>query len=171
MAIASSPTIARHATSTRSPRPTRPEWCSPGSEVKSLRAGRANLKDSFARIARGEAFLLNAHISPYAAANRLGTSLSARGSCSSTAPRSTSSPAGSRSAVSRPCPSRSISRTVARRSCLARSRKEEVRQARIDQEARDAARSRSCDARGVDSGRKEGAMTKRHEALMIGPER
>ncbi len=43
-----------------------------GSEVKSLRAGRANLKDSFARIGRGEAFLLNAHISPYAAANRFG---------------------------------------------------------------------------------------------------
>jgi len=43
-----------------------------GSEVKSLRAGRANLKDSFARIARGEMFLLNAHISPYAAANRFG---------------------------------------------------------------------------------------------------
>ncbi len=34
-----------------------------GSEVKALRAGRANLKDSFVRIIRGEAFLLNAHIS------------------------------------------------------------------------------------------------------------
>jgi SsrA-binding protein len=41
-----------------------------GSEVKSLRAGRANLKDSYARFERGETFLLNAHISPYAAANR-----------------------------------------------------------------------------------------------------
>ena len=43
-----------------------------GSEVKSLRAGRANLKDSYARIDRGEAFLLNAHISPYAAASHFG---------------------------------------------------------------------------------------------------
>ncbi|WP_419258213.1 SsrA-binding protein SmpB [Campylobacter fetus] len=34
-----------------------------GSEVKALRAGRANLKDSFVRIIRGELFLLNAHIS------------------------------------------------------------------------------------------------------------
>lgn len=34
-----------------------------GGEVKSLRAGRANLKDSYARINNGEAFLLNAHIS------------------------------------------------------------------------------------------------------------
>lgn len=34
-----------------------------GSEVKSLRAGRANLKDSFCRIIKGELFLLNAHIS------------------------------------------------------------------------------------------------------------
>lgn len=33
-----------------------------GSEVKALRAGRANLKDSFVRITKGEIFLLNAHI-------------------------------------------------------------------------------------------------------------
>jgi len=36
-----------------------------GSEVKSLREGRVNLKDSFARINKGELFLFNAHISPY----------------------------------------------------------------------------------------------------------
>jgi SsrA-binding protein len=36
-----------------------------GSEVKSLREGRANLKDSFARIKDGQAYLFNAHISPY----------------------------------------------------------------------------------------------------------
>ena len=41
-----------------------------GSEVKSLRDGRANLKDSYARIAKGEAFLVNAHISAYPAANQ-----------------------------------------------------------------------------------------------------
>ncbi len=41
-----------------------------GSEVKSLRDGKANLKDSYARILKGEAFLLNAHISPYSAANQ-----------------------------------------------------------------------------------------------------
>jgi SsrA-binding protein len=41
-----------------------------GSEVKSLRDGKANLKDSYARILNGEAFLLNAHISPYPAANQ-----------------------------------------------------------------------------------------------------
>lgn len=34
-----------------------------GSEVKSIRAGRVNLKDSFIRIVHGEAFLFNAHIS------------------------------------------------------------------------------------------------------------
>ncbi|PSM52496.1 SsrA-binding protein [Campylobacter blaseri] len=34
-----------------------------GSEVKSLRAGRANLKDSFVRIIKGELFLLGSHIS------------------------------------------------------------------------------------------------------------
>ena len=41
-----------------------------GSEVKSLRQGKANLVDSYARIIRGECLLLNTHISPYAAANR-----------------------------------------------------------------------------------------------------
>ena len=40
-----------------------------GTEVKSLREGRANLKDSFARIKNGELFLVNVHISPYTAGN------------------------------------------------------------------------------------------------------
>lgn len=41
-----------------------------GSEVKSLRDGKANLVDSYARIQKGEAYLVNSHISPYASANR-----------------------------------------------------------------------------------------------------
>ena len=41
-----------------------------GSEVKSLRDGKANLVDSYAQIRQGEAFLINAHISPYAGANQ-----------------------------------------------------------------------------------------------------
>lgn len=36
-----------------------------GPEVKSVRAGRANLKESYARVHGGEVFLLGAHISPY----------------------------------------------------------------------------------------------------------
>ena len=36
-----------------------------GSEVKSLRAGHVQLKDSYADIRRGEAWLEKAHISPY----------------------------------------------------------------------------------------------------------
>ncbi len=40
-----------------------------GSEVKSIRLGRLNLKDSFARIMGNEVFLLNVHISPYAQAD------------------------------------------------------------------------------------------------------
>ena len=36
-----------------------------GTEVKSLREGRANLKDSYAKIKKGEVFLLGTHISPY----------------------------------------------------------------------------------------------------------
>jgi SsrA-binding protein len=39
--------------------------CLQGSEVKSLRDGKANLMDAFAIIKGGEIFLLHAHISPY----------------------------------------------------------------------------------------------------------
>ncbi|MCI5226985.1 MAG: SsrA-binding protein SmpB, partial [Candidatus Electrothrix sp. AX2] len=35
-------------------------------EVKSLRAGRANIKDGYAQLKGGEVFLYNIHISPYA---------------------------------------------------------------------------------------------------------
>jgi len=40
-----------------------------GTEVKSLRAGRCNLRDGFVRIDRNEAWLENVHISPYAQGN------------------------------------------------------------------------------------------------------
>jgi len=41
-----------------------------GPEVKSLRDGRANLSDAYAAIRGSEAWLVNAHISPYAQAAR-----------------------------------------------------------------------------------------------------
>lgn len=41
-----------------------------GPEVKSLREGRANLSDAYAVLRRGEAYLVNAHVSPYAQASR-----------------------------------------------------------------------------------------------------
>ncbi|HXG58352.1 MAG TPA: SsrA-binding protein SmpB [Thermoanaerobaculia bacterium] len=40
-----------------------------GTEVKSLREGRANLKDSYVIFRDGEAFLFGAHISPYSHGN------------------------------------------------------------------------------------------------------
>jgi len=41
-----------------------------GTEVKSIREARINLKDGYATIRQGEAFLLNCHISPYSHGNR-----------------------------------------------------------------------------------------------------
>ena len=41
-----------------------------GSEVKSLRAGRAHLTDAYARVRRGEAALVGAHIDVYPQANQ-----------------------------------------------------------------------------------------------------
>lgn len=40
-----------------------------GTEVKSLRAGKCSLKESFIRIENGQAFLYNMHISPYEQGN------------------------------------------------------------------------------------------------------
>ena len=36
-----------------------------GTEVKAIREGRVNLRDSYARLDKGEVWLLNVHISPY----------------------------------------------------------------------------------------------------------
>lgn len=41
-----------------------------GTEVKSLRAGKANLKDSYVTIKEGEMWLIGVHISPYEMGNR-----------------------------------------------------------------------------------------------------
>ena len=41
-----------------------------GTEVKSIRKGSANLKDTYARIKNGEVFLINMFISPYEEGNR-----------------------------------------------------------------------------------------------------
>ena len=40
-----------------------------GTEIKSVRGGRANLRDGYVRIDNGEAWLENVHISPYAQGN------------------------------------------------------------------------------------------------------
>jgi SsrA-binding protein len=41
-----------------------------GTEIKSVRAGRVNLRDSYVQIRNGEAWLMNVHIAPYAAGSR-----------------------------------------------------------------------------------------------------
>ena len=41
-----------------------------GTEVKSLRAGKVNLKDSYVQVKEGEIFLIGVHISPYEQGNR-----------------------------------------------------------------------------------------------------
>ena len=42
-----------------------------GSEIKSVRAGRVNLRDSYVAVREGELWLLNCHIAPYDQASRL----------------------------------------------------------------------------------------------------
>jgi len=41
-----------------------------GTEIKAIRAGRVNLKDSYARIHNGEIFIIGMHVSPYEQGNR-----------------------------------------------------------------------------------------------------
>jgi len=43
-----------------------------GSEVKTLRSGKAQIGDAFARVEKDEVWLYNAHIDEYAQANRFG---------------------------------------------------------------------------------------------------
>ncbi len=42
-----------------------------GSEIKSVRAGRVNLRESYVTVRSGELWLVNCHISPYDQASRL----------------------------------------------------------------------------------------------------
>ena len=43
-----------------------------GSEIKSIRGGRVNLKDAYARVERGEMWLFNCHIAAYDSASHYG---------------------------------------------------------------------------------------------------
>ena len=66
----SSVSTAKHAITISSTRLTKPGLVLVGSEVKSLRDGKANLSDSYARIQKGEAFLNYSTSSPYPGANQ-----------------------------------------------------------------------------------------------------
>ncbi len=44
-----------------------------GTEIKSIRAGGMSLRDSFAKVEKGEVFVYNMHISPYDKGNRFNT--------------------------------------------------------------------------------------------------
>jgi len=41
-----------------------------GTEIKSIRAGKVNLSDAYARVEKGEAWLIGAHIAPFEQASR-----------------------------------------------------------------------------------------------------
>src|SRR4051812_7162297 len=61
-----------------------------GTEVKSVRAGLANLKDAYALVKNGELWLLNAHIGPMSTATSSIMLRCGRGSCSRARTRSAS---------------------------------------------------------------------------------
>ena len=64
-----------------------------GSEVKSIRAGKANISDAFARIENGEAFLTMPTFSPTSVPATKSQPQNAFANCCSTARRSTGSTA------------------------------------------------------------------------------
>ena len=68
-----------------------------GTEVKSLRQGKANIDDAFARFQGNELFLYNAHISPIPSPGRRATSRSGPGNSCCTAGRCAACWANSRS--------------------------------------------------------------------------
>ena len=65
-----------------------------GTEVKSARDGKVQLKDSFVELRDGEAWLVRAHMGPYTTATGRTTSPSDRASSCSSGARSRGSPAG-----------------------------------------------------------------------------
>ena len=67
-----------------------------GTEVKSARDGKVQLKDSFVELRDGEAWLVRAHIGPplHPRQSARTTSPNGRASCSSSGARSRASPAG-----------------------------------------------------------------------------
>ena len=65
-----SPSTAEPATSSRSTTPSRPASSLTGTEIKSIRAGKANISNAYARIERGEAWLVGADIAPFEQGNR-----------------------------------------------------------------------------------------------------
>src|SRR6059036_642164 len=74
-----------------------------GTEIKSLRAGHANLRDGYARVEKGEVWLRNVHIAPWANAAHDNHDPLRPASSSCTASRSASSPARSRRRATRWC--------------------------------------------------------------------
>lgn len=52
-----------------------------GTEIKSIRAGRVQLKDSFVLVRNGEAWIHNMHISPYEQGNRFNHDQRECGNC------------------------------------------------------------------------------------------
>ena len=64
------PPTARRRTATFSRTVSRPAWCSTGTEIKSIRAGRANLQQAYVLPRGDELWLIDAHIAPYEHGNR-----------------------------------------------------------------------------------------------------
>ena len=64
-ATRSLPTTGRRSSTTTCSRHSKRALRFSGTEVKGIREGRTNLRDSFARVEQGEVWLYNVHISPY----------------------------------------------------------------------------------------------------------
>ena len=70
-----------------------------GTEVKSIRAGKVNLKDCYAQVKDGQMYVIGMHISPMSKVTSTTGTLSAAVGCCSIS---------GRSASSRPCPRRTL---------------------------------------------------------------
>ena len=122
-----------------------------GTEIKSIRAGRVNLRDGYARVQNGEVWLYNMHISPYDQGNiynhepmRPRKLLLHKGEIGRLASKSQEQGLTL-------VPLRMYERKGHAKVELAVAREEAIRQARGDLAARGRARGRSGDQRGVRS--------------------
>ena len=111
-----------------------------GTEIKSIRAGKVNIANAYARIERGEAWLVGAHIAPLEGGNRYNHEPKRTASCCSTAARSTSCSGGRRPRARRSSRSSCTSRAARPRSSWASARGKQLHDKRRDIADRDARR-------------------------------
>ena len=124
-----------------------------GTEIKSIRAGKANIANAYARIEKGEAWLIGADIAPFEQGNRYNHDPSEPASCCSTASRSTSCSGARRPRARRSCRCACTSPAARPRSSSGLARGKQLHDKRRDIADRDSKRDIARQLADIQRGR------------------